>query len=89
MSEREPMVFDFSHREALLMGRACTKAFDVGQRVGGINIAAARRMEAAGLVTIVEDRYDKFIMKPTKLGREAWTNQGRRAAGRPLVRLTG
>jgi hypothetical protein len=91
MSSLGPMTYDFSPREALLVRRAFHKKFGLGQLVSiGENLVAARRLEAAKLVTIEPAiKGTKFVVKLTQLGREAWVNQGLRAGGKPLVRLTG
>lgn len=86
MSDRSPMTYDFTDREILLMREACQKSLTFAS--GGANLAATARMEQAGLITCEEVR-GKQMIRATRLGREAWLNQGLRAAGRPLIRLAG
>ena len=89
MSERDPVTYDFTDREALVMRQAFHKPGNVGQLTSGKeNFAAIERMVQAGLLTAEPARNQKLLVRPTTKGREAWTNQGLRAAGRPLVRLT-
>lgn len=87
MSEHAPMTYDFTKREALLMQRACLK--DTGYTISGtINLAAVRSLEAAKLITSEPAKEGRVTVRPTLLGREAWTNYGLRAAGRAPMRLS-
>jgi hypothetical protein len=89
MSNFDPMTYDFTRREALLVRRAFHKKFGLGLSISaGENLMAARRLEAAKLVTVeTAAKGPKLVVRLTRLGREAWINQGLRAAGKPLVRL--
>ena len=93
MDDRAPKTYDFNDREAMLMRQAYHKPNNVGQFISGRdNVASAQRLADAGLITMVPamttTHREKLLIKPTRLGREAWVNQGLRAAGRPLTRLT-
>lgn len=85
INDRMPVTYEFTDREAHLMRQAY---HSTGHIISGdLNTSAVQRMVDAGLMSMEPLKQGRFLIRPTAQGREAWINQGLRAAGRPLTRL--